>query len=56
VSPALQEKEVADTSDQRYSDFFSSCSRSRLSCRRSLGVKLPIPNLVILSRIGSIDE
>jgi hypothetical protein len=51
----LQENEEADTTDQRYSDFFSSCSRLGLSCRRSLGVKLPIPNFVILSRIGSIQ-
>src|SRR5438270_13209064 len=41
--------------DSAYSDFFSSRSRSRFSCRRSLAVKLPIPNLEILSRIGSIE-
>jgi hypothetical protein len=53
----LQENEIADTAEpHRCSDFFSSRSRSRLSSRRSLGVKLPIPNLEILSRIGSIDE
>ena len=53
----LQENEVADTAEpQPYSDFFSSRSRSRWSCGRSLGVKLPILNSEILSRIGSIDE
>ena len=38
-----------------YSEFFSNRSRSRSNCRRSLAVRLPIPNLEILSRIGSID-
>jgi hypothetical protein len=40
---------------QDHSAFFSSRSRSRFNCRRSLAVKLPIPNFEILSRIGSID-
>jgi len=39
----------------RFPEFFSNRSRSRSSCRRSLAVRLPIPNLEILSRIGSID-
>ena len=38
-----------------YSEFFSNRSRSRSNCRRSLAVRLPIPNLEILSRIGSMD-
>src|SRR6266403_3004420 len=40
---------------QDHSAFFSSRSRSRFNCRRSLAVKLPIPNFEILSRIGSIE-
>ena len=35
-------------------DFFSKRSRSRFNCRRSFDVRLPIPDLEILSRIGSI--
>jgi hypothetical protein len=56
VPPAFQENEQPTRLPlQDYSEFFSNRSRSRSNCRRSLAVRLPIPDLEILSRIGSMD-
>ena len=52
-SPRLPRGKQGD--GYRLFEFFSNRSRSRSNCRRSLAVRLPIPNLEILSRIGSID-
>src|SRR5205823_8957164 len=38
---------------QHYFDSFNKRLRARSSVRRSLGVRLPMPDLAILSRIGS---
>ena len=39
-----------------HSDFFRSRLRARSSARRSLAVRLPMPDLEILSSTGSIDS